>query len=249
MKTVDKAFFLVMLTLLFPMFLWSCSKNQEFDSQNQILVEQHVIYNDLSDFLTPEQIALYNKAKVLFPLFHGHPDDIDILHLKLQNAAADEITAFSAELSSQRENSNYVIDGYQCSQKINDINYVLCMGAFQSIDSLKTLCLSVFADEYWNQLNCNDGPQNSIPQFLEIDGRMYYNSISIGGTFGYNPSEFPDKYELTSVSDTEICFNVIGHYKSSNVDADFTVDTQSFPVKLVLTDDGWRFSLFNTATT
>ena len=241
-----RIFILTAIILCFSVCVGGCSekKNGNIEQNDD---ENHVIYDSLADFLSEEQIDLYNKALKIYPLFKGHPDGIDTLHLSLKNASYDEIKAFKVELFSRREDDNYVISGYQYNHTINDKTYLLCMGEYQSLNSLEELCLSVFTNEYWNQLNCIKGEYKGIPQFIEIDGRLYYNLVSMGGPFGYNPSEYPDKYELTSVSDTEICFNVIGHYKSSNVDPDYTVTTKSFPVKLVLTDIGWRFSLFNTA--
>lgn len=242
-------FALTAIILCFSVCVGGCSekKNGNIEQNDD---ENHVIYDSLADFLSEEQIDLYNKALKIYPLFRGHPDSIDTLHLILNNASYDERRSFSAELSSQRIQNNDVISGYQYSHKINRLNYLLSMGEYQSLSSLKDLCLSVFTNEYWCRLNRGGSrfEYDRTPQFLEIDGRLYYNSVSMGGPFGYNPSEYPDKYELTSVSDTEIDFNVIAHYKSSNVDPDYTVTTKSFPVKLVLTDIGWRFSLFNTAS-
>lgn len=239
-------YILIAVLLCFSVCMGSCNENQIDDSE-QVYNEDYVLYDNLADFLSTEQIDLYIKAQKIYPLFKGHPDGIDTLHLSLNNASYDEINAFNAELSSLRERDNYVISGYQYNHNINDKAYLLCMGEYQSLNSLEDVCLSVFTNEYWNQLNCIKGEYKGIPQFIEIDGRLYYNLVSMGNAFGYNPSEFPDKYELTSISDTEICFNVIGHYKSSNLDPNYSVTTQSFPIRLVLTDIGWRFALFNTA--
>ena len=48
------------------------------------------VYTELADFLTEEQIELYNKAPEIYPLFNGMPDAIDYLHLSLQGRPWDE---------------------------------------------------------------------------------------------------------------------------------------------------------------
>ena len=49
------------------------------------------------------------------------------------------------------------------------------------------------------------------------------------------------------MTDDEIVFNVIGHYKGSNVNPDFTLEEESFTVRMVLTENGWRFAKFADA--
>ena len=231
----------IVILLCFSVCMGGCTENH-IDDSKQVDNENYVLYDSLDDFLSTEQIDLYIKAQKIYPLFKGHPDCIDTLHLLLANASGEEIRNYGAELSARREH-NDIISGYPDSYEIDGKCYLLSMGEYQSLDSFKELCLSVFTDEYLNQLNCVD----EIPQFIEINGRLYYNFVSMGGAFGYNPSEYPDKYEVTGIADNEICFNVIGHYKSSNIDSDYTVSTLSFPINLVLTSVGWRFALFNTA--
>ena len=47
---------------------------------------------------------------------------------------------------------------------------------------------------------------------------------------------------LVSRSDTEICFDVIGHYAQDDAE-----ETRSFPITLTLTDNDWRFSQYADA--
>lgn len=48
------------------------------------------VYTELADFLTDEQIQLYNKALEIYPLFNGMPDTIDYLYLSLQGKPWDK---------------------------------------------------------------------------------------------------------------------------------------------------------------
>lgn len=200
---------------------------------NEESKESAVIYEKLSEFLNDEQIEIYKLAQNIYPLFVGFPDSINTLHLKLAGADTQTILEFLV-------NNDYP----QNSLNINGLTYHMCIGEYQKLSDLKELCLSVFTPDYFEKLNDTGW---GIPTFVEIDQHLYYAFTSRGSAFGYNPQEYPDKYELIKKNENEIIFNVIGHYKSSNVDPDYTVETRSFPVSMVLTDNGWRFSEFSSA--
>lgn len=189
------------------------------------------VYTELADFLTEEQIELYNKAPEIYPLFNGMPDAIDYLHLSLQGRPWDE-------------KNNYVVnykrsDDIAETYRINDLFYVFCKGEYQTIDTFNELCLSVFTDAYYKKLNDSGW---GVPSFIQINDSLYHISASKGGVFGYDPMESPDTYVLVSRTDTEIRFDVIGHYAQ-----DDTEETRSFPITLTRTESGWRFSQFADA--
>ena len=94
-------------------------------------------------------------------------------------------------------------------------------------------------DAYYERLNDSGW---GIPSFIQINDYLYHISASKGGAFGYDPNESPDTYVLVSRTDTEICFDVIGHYAQ-----DDTEETHSFPITLTRTESGWRFSQFADA--
>lgn len=144
-----RIFILTAIILCFSVCVGGCSEKKNGNIE-QTDDENHVIYDSLADFLSEEQIDLYNKALKIYPLFRGRPDGIDTLHLILNNASYDETRTFETELSSQQIQNNDVISEYH---KINGLNYVLSMGEYQSLGSLKDLCLSVFTNEYWCRLN------------------------------------------------------------------------------------------------
>lgn len=189
------------------------------------------VYTELADFLTDEQIQLYNKASEIYPLFNGMSDAVDYLHLCLQGRPWDE-------------KNNYVVNYKRSADiaetyRINDLFYVFCKGEYQTIDVFNDLCLSVFTDTYYKKLNDSGW---GIPSFIQINDSLYHISASKGGAFGYDPIESPDTYVLVSRTDTEICFDVIGHYAQ-----DDTEETRSFPIILTRTENGWRFSQFADA--
>ena len=189
------------------------------------------VYTELADFLTEEQIELYNKASEIYPLFSGLPDAIDYLHLSLHGRPWDE-------------KYNYVVNYKRSDEiaetcRINDLVYVFCKGEYQTIDAFNDLCLSVFTDAYYKKLNDSGF---GVPSFIQINDSLYHISASKGGAFGYDPIKSPDTYVLVSRLDTEICFDVIGHYAQ-----DDTEETRSFPITLTRTESGWRFSQFADA--
>lgn len=189
------------------------------------------VYTELADFLTDEQIQLYNKASEIYPLFNGMPDTIDYLYLSLQGKPWDE-------------KNNYVVnyalsDDMVESYTINGLYYNICKGEYQTIDAFSDLCLSVFTDEYYKELNATEW---GVPTFMQINNYLYHINSSKGGAFGYDPIKSPDTYVLVSRLDTEICFDVIGHYAQ-----DDTEETRSFPITLTRTESGWRFSQFADA--
>ncbi len=196
-------------------------------------IKSPTAYNNLSDFLGDEQIAVYETASILYPMFQGMPTEIDNLHLSLLGADADSIIAYLADLSSSTQRESYTTEHGTYHSAIGEYNTHL---------QLEELCLSVFTRAYFDKLNRTD-EEYSI--FKDIDGKLYYLYTSKGGAFGYVPDEYPDTYELISRSDTEICFNVIGYYKSSGGgDPIYSVSRYAFPITMILQDDGWRFSRF-----
>ncbi len=120
------------------------------------------VYTELADFLTEEQIELYNKASEIYPLFSGMPDAIDYLHLSLQGRSWDE--KYNYVVNYKR--SDEIAETY----RINDLFYVFCKGEYQTIDAFNELCLSVFTDTYYKKLNDSG---LGIPSFIQINDSLY----------------------------------------------------------------------------
>ncbi len=192
-----------------------------------------LVTENLADFLTEEQIALYEKAGVIYPLFNGMSDNIHILHLLLEGASFEE----QANYRVAHQNKD---DGIH---KIDRTTYRPSYGEYDTFNEFKELCVSVFAEECFEELNAAD-PYSS---FIDHNGKLYNIDAARGGRFGYAPDEFPDEYELVEMTDEVIVFNVTGHYKSSNVNPNFTLTEETFTVKMILTENGWRFAKFADA--
>lgn len=223
--------FLCLLLILSLVVCIACT--DEAIKEHSQTTESAVIYEELSEFLNDEQIEIFKLAQHIYPLFVGVPDGINTLHLTMNGADTQTVQEFLV-------NSDYP----QNSLNINGLTYHMCIGEYQKLSDFKKLCLSVFTLDYFEQLN---DTSRGIPTFVEIDQHLYHAFASKGSAFGYNPLEYPDKYELIRCSDNEILFNIIGHYKSSNVDPVYTVETRSFPVSMVLTENGWRFNTYSDA--
>ena len=65
---------------------------------------------------------------------------------------------------------------------------------------------------------------------------------------GYIPEFAPDTFELQSQTETQIDFIVTAYYFDSfHPTKDDIPEKKSFPIQFVLTENGWRFSLFAIA--
>ncbi len=197
-----------------------------------------VEYENLSDFLTDEQIEVFETADVLFPLFNGHADNIDSLHLDLENADFDTVQAYLAARHSSIPSE---------SVKMDNGTYRSVRGEYDTYEKFESLCLSVFTREYFDELNrvTFTATNEEYSCFIDIDGKFYYFDTAKGTSWGYAGYQYPDTYELVSKTEDEIRFNVIGYFKSSHVSPIYTVDAQTYSVTLVRTGDGWRFSHFS----
>ena len=138
--------------------------------------------------------------------------------------------------------------------------YYPATGLFARWDDLETAVLSVFTREFWDRHNDrqhNDGSHYSI--YTNVDGQTYYIAAA-RGNHGTNPN-FPDTFHLPTRTETEISFVLTGHY-SENYPlegesfeerdarlADHWETYCGFPMKLVLTENGWRFDEFYCANT
>ena len=174
------------------------------------------------DFLDEDQQLLYRRARSIFVAFNGYPEMVE-------EYPCENVLGIPYE-----ERSVYIPSGdYQ-------EHYIRACGRYQKWDDFYAMGVSIFTDDYFTRLSRN---------FLNIDGNTYFLDAAKGGAFGYMPELTPDTFELVSKTDSEIEFNVIGHYyltwNPETADPS-TITTQSFPIKMELTDNGWRFSLFNS---
>ena len=174
------------------------------------------------DFLDEDQQLLYRRARSIFVVFNGYPEIVE-------EYPCENVLGIPYE-----ERSVYIPSGdYQ-------EHYIRACGRYQKWDDFYAMGVSIFTEEYFARLSRN---------FLNIDGNTYFLDAAKGGAFGYMPELTPDTFELVSKTDSEIEFNVVGHYYSTwnpETADPSTITTQSFPIRMDLTDKGWRFSLFSS---
>lgn len=143
--------------------------------------------------------------------------------------------------------------------EVDGYTYLPSTGLFARWEYLEYVALSVFTPGFWEERNTwldNDG--NPHQTFINVDGRTYYLNGARGSS-GRNPY-FPDTFHLPEQSDTEISFVLVGYYSEvlregeSFEERDARLadrwDTyRGYPMKLVLTENGWRFDEFHNTDT
>lgn len=144
--------------------------------------------------------------------------------------------------------------------EVDGYTYSPSTGLFANWEDFEAAALSVFTPEFFQSRNTwldNDGNPHST--YINVDGRTYYLDASRGSA-GTNPN-FPDTFHLPTQSDTEISFVLVGRYSEIYPQegesfeerdmrlADHWEEYIGFPMKLVLTENGWRFDEFHCADT
>lgn len=83
--------------------------------------------------------------------------------------------------------------------------------------------------------------------FFRIDDRLFRLARELSANVFYSSELPPDTFELISKTNESIEFTVTTHYYSTYYAMTENIPTSaSYPIKMVMTDNGWRFSLFNT---
>lgn len=191
------------------------------------------------DFLSEEQQMLYRRARFLYQsMFGGETTRID-------------------ELVSDDAPPRPDPDPYE-SVELDDYIYVLAKGRYSRWDDFDTVVHSVFTDAFWDYRNLRLGDNGTVPIYRDIDGRLGIVELSRGSGYYYNEN-FPDEFRLNSQTDSRIEFTLIGHYSLIWPREGETFEerdqrrareyeyTLEFPIKMVLTENGWRFDEFHSA--
>ena len=144
--------------------------------------------------------------------------------------------------------------------EVDGYTYVPSTGMYARWEHLEAAALSVFTPEFWQARNTwldNDG--NPHQTFLNVDGRTYYLDGARGST-GRDPY-FPDTFHLLQQTESELSFVLVGRYSETlplegeSEEArearlkDNWEEYIGFPMKLVLTENGWRFDEFHVTDT
>ena len=129
--------------------------------------------------------------------------------------------------------------------------YYVSEGPLANWSDFDTAIHAVFTDDFWAK-------KNEYNVYREWESKLCFLDLSRGAGYYYNDN-FPDEFILDRQTDTEIDFTLIGHYSpvwpregesTEERDArrareyDYTLE---FPIRMVLTEAGWRFDEFHSA--
>lgn len=198
------------------------SSGPAFNVADEPPLDERSLSITVPDFLDEEQQLLYRKAYRLYEaMFGGSSSGIDIPRISGQ-----------PKLPSM-ENATVAYAGN---------NYIVSTGRYSDWDDFSMVIYSVYTDEFWKHMN----QLNGVERYVNVDGRMCYLDLGRGSGRLYLGQ--PDEFELVSQTDDSIIFTLIGHYGQAIEDGgngkNYTI---KFPMKLVKTENGWRFEEFHSA--
>lgn len=181
------------------------------------------------EFLTSEQQELYRRAYSLYEHLLG--DSIEYA-----------------------ETLDEPLGNYE-TVTVGDNTYLVSQGRYADWSYFDAVIHSVFTDAFWEKRNdANSG----YSLHIEHNGKHCFLDTSIGMGYYYNEN-FPDEFRLDKQTDQSIEFTLIGHYspvwprngenpeqrdERRSREYDYTLE---FPIRMVLTDSGWRFDEFHTS--
>lgn len=191
----------------------------------------------LPEFMTGAQQSLYQRAYSLYThILGGNPAQIDAW------PAADPLPpAGEVEVDGQR--------------------YVPANGLYARWDDFESAVLSVFTPSFWEQRNRWEGKRygEAYPLFVNVDGRTYYHPMS-RASGGYN-GNFPETFWATEETDAALAFTMTGYYsnpcllegedeaaRAARYAAGYEYVIE-FPLRMVNTEEGWRFEEFRCVRT
>lgn len=138
---------------------------------------------------------------------------------------------------------------------IGDVIYLAAQGRYADWDDFDALVHGVFTDAYWDERNDSG---NGVLLHVESEGRHCFLDTGIGLGYYYN-KDVPDAFRLEKKTESEIAFTLIGHYNFFGDEEGVTEEqrregeargydyTLEFPIRLVLTENGWRFDEFHSS--
>lgn len=175
------------------------------------------------DFLDDEQLIAYYQAYIVYSHFFG--------------------------LSTEDVDPN----GYGSGSRVeyNGAYYWPATGAYANWDDFEAVIRSVFTETFWNERNQNI--------YVNLGGTMHYMDVARGGG-GYNEN-FPETFQLVEKTDDAVSFIMTGYYSDARQFEGITDEQREawlaagweysieFPMRMVKTEDGWRFDKFYNART
>ena len=206
-----------------------------FDITSEPPLNEEALDIAVPDFLSEDQQALYRRAYSLYMhLFGGETSEV--------------------EYSETLEMDVFPPKEYETTI-INSIPYFVSQGRYSNWDDFDTVIHSVFTDNFWSSHNKDD---KNIPIYGERKNQLCFRDLSKSCGYLYNRN-FPDEFCLFEQTNHSITFTLIGHYSVPYPKSDETFEqrderlskayeyTLKFPIKMVLTPDGWRFEEFHSA--
>lgn len=187
------------------------------------------------DFLSEDQQALYRRAYSLYMhMFGGETSEV--------------------EYSETLEMDVFPPKDYE-TVIFKSIPYLLSQGRYSNWNDFDAVIHSVFTDSFW--ISHNEDEKN-IPVYTEKNNKLCFRDISKGCGYLYNRN-FLDEFRLVEQTDHSVTFTLIGHYSLAYPKTDETFEqrderlrneyeyTLEFPMKMILTSNGWRFDEFHSA--
>lgn len=186
----------------------------------------------LSEILDREQQTLYREAQELY------------MHMFAWNTYEGIDNLPDGEELPETDPAKWEHDGW---------TYLEVRGYYAGWETFDRDIHRCFTDRWWNERN---DIENGIPIYIEHDGRLYALATEMSGG-NYNGDSFPDTYRLLNRTEDTIEFAAIGHYSwryplegETLEDRDHRLETSydytmEFLIRLVLTEDGWRFDQFS----
>ena len=181
------------------------------------------------DFLTQEQQTLYRRAHNLY----------------------EHLVGDSVEYAETFENGAFPQKEYE-QIMINDMAYLVAQGRYANWNDFEEVGRSIFTESCWEKLNkTSDG----LALRTEYNGKLCFLDTSTGSGY-YSCKDIPDDFRLEQSDENEVLFTLIGHYRylgevaddDTNDDKAQAYDyTLEFPIKMVLTENGWRFDEFHSS--
>jgi hypothetical protein len=210
--------------------------------QNGLTVDPHVepplsdvaLTISVPDFFDEEQKSLYRRAYSLYQhVFGGDTSSVEY-------AEFDEAERIS------REYESVMLDG---------VEYTIAQGRYRHWADFTAVIHAVFTENFWDSRNT---AYSKGGFYREQNGNLCFIDAARGAGYYYNEN-FPDQFILLEKTDSTILFLLIGHYspvwpregetsedrnKRRAREYEYTME---FPMKLVLSENGWRFDEFYSA--
>ena len=184
------------------------------------LVEESCFDYPMPDFLTEDQQNLYRQAHYLFRLLMMYPDEIEDMP---RVDGKDFDTAYPTMYLTVPDPDGYAV------------GFCPVNGRYSTWTDFVSMGTAVFTDELFEKLYQKN--------FFRInDGTYYLNEREGSGYYYEDPAV---SYNLISSTDTEIEFEAVKHIFRFPDTEDDAAKTISLPVKMILTEEGWRVSMMD----